>query len=250
MAKVIEGPILSNGYYWYKVQVNENLSGWIQRNWIKKVGDSKYGIYPFDDIVYHWCASSVMNLYNLKLISGKTNNTFCPDDNITREEFLTLFAKAFNISSESESQLRFTDKDKISPWAVDYIRAMDEYGFIGMYGDSINSSYSISRGELTYIFAKYFIKLEQEKFDLESKELGVERDFDVNEVFKLSEIELPFKDIDGLEEWQINNIKIVYSKGIVNGATNDTFNYNECITRAAASSVVNKLYLMFNETSE
>lgn len=247
MAKVIDGPTLLNGYYWYKVQVNENLSGWIQRNWIKKVGDAKYGIYPFEDIIYHWSASSVMNLYNLKLISGKTSSEFCPEDNMSVEEFCALFSKVFNITSESENELRFTNKDKISPWAVNYIKALDEAGLLGLYGENINSVSNIGRGEITYIIAKQLIMLEQEKFNQESNLLGVEREFDVNEAFKLSEIELPFNDIDGLADWQVNNIKIVYSKGIISGEDSTTFNYNGSITRGAAASVMNKLYEMYIE---
>lgn len=246
MAQIIDGPTLKNGYYWYKVQVNDKVSGWIERNWIKKIGDTKYGIYPFEDILYHWSASSVMNLYNLKLISGKTNTEFCPDDNMSVEEFSALFSKVFNITSESKEELRFADKGEISPWAVDYIRALDEAQLLGLYGENINASANISRGEITYIIAKQLIKLEQEKFDAESKSLGVERTFDVNAAFKLSEIKLPFKDIEGLADFQINNIKIVYSKGIISGEDNDTFNYNVSITRGAAASVMNKLYEMFN----
>lgn len=246
MAQIIDGPTLKNGYYWYKVQVNDKVSGWIERNWIKKIGDTKYGIYPFEDILYHWSASSVMNLYNLKLISGKTNTEFCPDDNMSVEEFSALFSKVFNITSESKEELRFADKGEISPWAVDYIRALDEAQLLGLYGENINASANISRGEITYIIAKQLIKLEQEKFDAESKSLGVERAFDVNAAFKLSEIKLPFKDVEGLADFQINNIKIVYSKGIISGEDNDTFNYNVSITRGAAASVMNKLYEMFN----
>lgn len=246
MAQIIDGPTLKDGYYWYKVQVNDKVSGWIERNWIKKIGDTKYGIYPFEDILYHWSASSVMNLYNLKLISGKTSTEFCPDDSMSIEEFSALFSKVFNITSESEEELRFADKDEISPWAVDYIRALDEAQLLGLYGENINPSANISRGEITYIIAKQLIKLEQEKFDAESKSLGVERTFDVNEAFKLSDIKLPFKDVEGLADFQINNIKIVYSKGIISGEDNNTFNYNVSITRGAAASVMNKLYEMFN----
>lgn len=246
MAQIIDGPTLKDGYYWYKVQVNEKVIGWIERNWIKKIGDAKYGIYPFEDIIYHWSASSVMNLYNLKLISGKTSTEFRPDENMSIEEFCALFSKVFNITCDSEEELRFADKDGISPWAVDHIRALDEAELLNLYGENINSSASIGRGEITYIIAKHLIKLEQEKFDAESKLLEVERTFDVNEAFKLSEIILPFKDIEGLADFQINNIKIVYSKGIISGEDGDTFNYNGGITRGAAASVMNKLYETYN----
>lgn len=247
MAQIVDGPTLSDGYYWYKIKINDNLSAWVQRNWIKKVGDIEYGIYPFEDIVYHWSAAPIMNLYNHKFISGKTDTKFCPDDNISAQEFYALFSKVFDITSDSEEELRFANKDDLSSWSVDYVRALDEAGLLGLYGENINAGSSISRGEITCIIAKQIMKLEQEKFDSESQLLGVEREFDVNEAFKLSETELPFTDIDGLAEWQVNNIKIVYSKGIIGGESSNTFNYNGNITRAAAASVMNKLYEMYKQ---
>lgn len=242
MAQIEEGPNFTDGYYWYKIKINENLSAWVKRNWIKKVGDVEFGIYPFDDIAYHWCASAVMNLYKNNFISGKEDKKFSPDLNIVPQEFYTLFSKVFSITSESEEELRFANKDEIAVWAVPYIRALDEAGFLDQYGDNINTSSIITRGEITSMIANLVKRLEKEKFDAETKLLGLEREFNANEFFKLSEIQLPFKDIEGLSESQINNIKIVYLKNIIKGENNDSFNYTGCITRAAAASVVNKLY--------
>lgn len=257
-AQIVEGPVLVDGFYWYKIKVDDNIIGWIERNWIKKIGDIENGVYPFEDITYHWCGKSVMNLYNQKLISGKTSTEFCPDDNMTREEFCALFSKVLDIKDSKDEisenseiinyteELRFLDKDKISAWAIDYIKSMDKEELLNLYGENMYPSYNISRGEITYIIAKYIVNQEKEKFEAESEELMLEREFDINEAFKLNEIQLPFTDLENLSEWQINNIKIVYSFGLISGEDNDSFNYGTIITRGAVASVLNKLQQMYN----
>lgn len=249
MAQIVEGPNFTGGYYWYKLKVNDNLSGWAKRNWIKKVGDVENGIYPFDDIAHHWSANVVMKLYRNNFVSGKAEGKFCPDDTISPQEFFALLSKVFSITSESEEELRFANKDEIAAWAVPYIRALDQAGYLNQYGENINSSSIITRGEISSIVANFIREQEKAKFDAESELLGVEREFDENEYFKLSELELTFNDIEGLSEAQINNIKIVYLKGIITGESKNSFNYTGSITRAAAASVVNKLYEAYNSIS-
>lgn len=242
MAQIEEGPNFSGGYYWYKIKINDNLSAWVKRNWIKKVGDVQFGIYPFEDIAHHWCATAVMNLYKNNFVNGKQEKMFCPDLTISPEEFFAMISRIFSITTESDAELRFANKDDIPAWAVPYIRALDEEGFLNQYGENINTSSAISRGEITSLVANLITRIEKQKFDAESNLLGLEREFVADEFFKLSEVELPFKDIEGLSDMQIKNIKIVYSQGVISGESKDNFNYTGSITRAGAASVLNKLY--------
>lgn len=238
-AKITEGPVFKNGYYWYKILINNTTTGWIERNWISKIGDSQNGIYPFDDIIYHWCADSVMKLYNNGYISGKTKNNFCPDSVITKQEFCVLFSKITGIEPV-DGELRFNDKDKIGDWATKYLVAMENEGLLRMYGDNMYPTSGITRGEITYLIATYLINCEKEKLAEKSANLDYEIEFNVEEAFNLKDVELPFKDIDSLSENQINYIKILYSKGLISGETNNTYNYNGTVTRAAAASVMYK----------
>ena len=40
---ITEGPVMQNGYYWYKVNIDENREGWIERNWLLRTGDTEHG---------------------------------------------------------------------------------------------------------------------------------------------------------------------------------------------------------------
>lgn len=247
MAQIVEDPVFAKGYYWYKIKINEDLSAWVQRNWIKKVGDVEFGIYPFEDIAYHWSAKSVMNLYKNNFINGKEDKKFCPELNIAPQEFYTLFSKTFNITSDNDEELRFENKDDAEIWAVPHIRALDEAGYFNLYGENLNLGSFITRGEVTYLISNLITNIEKKKFDAETELLGLDREFDAKEFFNLSEVELPFTDIENLSDWQINNIKIVYLKDIIKGKNKDTFEYAGSITRAEAASVMNKLYENYKE---
>ncbi len=104
VATVLEAPVLHEGYYWYKVQTENGMTGWIQRNWIKKIGDSVNGIYPFEDITYHWSVNSIMNLYNSDIISDRNDNMYSVDELMTKEEYFALLAKTLD-SFDEESEL-------------------------------------------------------------------------------------------------------------------------------------------------
>jgi len=54
LGTIIEGPVLQNGYYWYKISINDNTEGWIERNWLLRTGDAEYGEYVFQDIAFTW----------------------------------------------------------------------------------------------------------------------------------------------------------------------------------------------------
>lgn len=59
--------------------------------------------YSFDDISdskYSWCAEQIQEMYEKKLITGYEDNTFRPDNEVTRLECLSLFARAMGSSDE------------------------------------------------------------------------------------------------------------------------------------------------------
>ena len=44
----------------------------------------------FADTQGHWAESTIYNLADRGIINGVTADTFCPDNNVTRAEFLKL----------------------------------------------------------------------------------------------------------------------------------------------------------------
>ena len=67
---VEDGPKLEKGYYWYKlVSQDASIQGWAARNWLIRVGDIENGVYPLEDLAYHWSRDYVMKLLNQRQLS-------------------------------------------------------------------------------------------------------------------------------------------------------------------------------------
>ncbi|MBR6515100.1 MAG: DUF4838 domain-containing protein [Clostridia bacterium] len=104
------------------------------------------GTTPFTDVkANHWFASAVEWAYNNKITSGKTDTTFAPNENITREQLAAMlhrYAAYKGMEDSNASDIAsFPDAAKVSSYAVK--------DFEWAYGNGIING-SISEGK-TYL---------------------------------------------------------------------------------------------------
>lgn len=88
----------------------------------------------FGDVKGHWAIGYIGALADKGIVGGVTENSFAPDDNITREQMAAILSRAFDLK-ETSSEL-FADNDEISDWAHDYVYACRKAGY--MTGDAAN----------------------------------------------------------------------------------------------------------------
>lgn len=99
-------------------------------NYLKNSGYADNGVEenPFSDT----SDGSIITLYRLKIIDGKSENLFYPYDLITREEFAKILANTYHhIKSETaldNNKNSYKDQDKISDWAIDSVNEMTSLG--------------------------------------------------------------------------------------------------------------------------
>ncbi len=88
----------------------------------------------FDDVDSSaWYASYIYAAYMAGIVSGTSDTTFNPDDNITREQMAKMICNILDfIDSEFESQdkLSFNDSDEISAWAVEFVERLSSLGLV------------------------------------------------------------------------------------------------------------------------
>jgi hypothetical protein len=110
-----------------------------------------------------WYSSAVSAAYEYKLLSGYADGSFKPDKAITREEAMSIIAKAMKIAGigtelsqkDIEAQLeKFVDSGKISNWAKQSAAGCVKYGIISGNGGKVRPSDNISRAETATIFMK------------------------------------------------------------------------------------------------
>lgn len=79
-------------------------------------------------------------------------NRLNPDKSITREEAFVVLARAFNLSSASESSLNtFLDKTEVSAWAKDGVASLVSVGYIADSNGKLNPKQSITRAEFAQV---------------------------------------------------------------------------------------------------
>jgi len=70
----------------------------------------------FTDTASHWAKDSIATAVAHGIISGYDENTFGPDDLITREQAAVIVSLATKLEAAT-GELSFTDSKAISPWA-------------------------------------------------------------------------------------------------------------------------------------
>lgn len=86
-----------------------------------------------------WYAKIMAAVYHAGILSGDENGNANPNDGITREQAAKLsvltLEKEKNITAKDAKPLEFTDKDKISSWAEEYIQSAQELGLMNGLDD-------------------------------------------------------------------------------------------------------------------
>jgi hypothetical protein len=89
----------------------------------------------FNDTVNHWAKQAVSTAYAYGIVHGYDDNTFAPDDLITREQMTMMIMNALQLES-MPSVRTFVDQSKISKWAREAVAIAAESGIITGYPDN------------------------------------------------------------------------------------------------------------------
>jgi len=236
LGTITEGPIFKDGYYWYKMYVNDYKQGWIERNWLTRTGDTENGRYIFDDISFHWARKDIMKLYKKGIISETVK--FNPDEYITKEGFSVFLSKTLesknfqnkteqnetmniNESIERKADLPFLDVNMISPWALDYVEDIYSYGFLKDNSGYFKPQDKMTRKEAALILSN--VLKNESKYE----------SLDINSIFS---------DIKELNSTEVEAIKKIYTNQIIYGKTSGQFQPNDYLTRAETAVMMGKLF--------
>ena len=127
------------------------------------------GTNRFSDVVSSsWCCGYVKTATAYGIINGYDDGTFRPNDLITREQAITILARAMNITklspSLSDSQVTallvsYSDSTDVSNWAKTSIAACLETGVItGRTSTTLSPKENITRAEVAVVVQQLLLK--------------------------------------------------------------------------------------------
>ncbi|SMP55245.1 S-layer homology domain-containing protein [Anoxynatronum buryatiense] len=164
------------------------------------------------DINHHWAEESINCLVNMNAVGGYPDNTFRPENHITRSEFVTILVKAFHLKGEHEILF----DDTTDHWAKDYIAIATAHGIVqGYNGQEFGPDDLITREQMAVMIVKA-AKL--------TAAIG----------------ELTFSDRADINTWATNWVIAATHNNLMSGYLDNTFRPSGIATRAEAATVICK----------
>ena len=159
-----------------------------------------------------WAKEAIDYLAQRKIINGKSENIFAPNDYLTRAEAVKLLVTAFNIEIPAELSLPFDDVNN-SDWFYPYLCAAYKSGLIqGITQNTFAPQQTITRQDIAVLISR-IIKSDEEGADL------------------------TFSDSGEISDYAKNSVSLLYSLGIINGTDQNRFAPHESTTRAQAAKI-------------
>ena len=103
-----------------------------------------------------WYFENIAMAVQMGTYNGRSSSAMAPDAPISRQEAMTVVARALELDYDSYSKTdlsTFSDRSEISNWALPYVRAMVGADYIHGRGKTLAPQDNITRAEFAQIFA-------------------------------------------------------------------------------------------------
>ena len=162
-----------------------------------------------------WARNAIVGLTDRGIIKGKTENTFAPNENILREEFVKIMVLAFAKDSETKPAV-FKDV-KPNDWYYEVVLQAVAAGLVKGHSEELfGAGEMITRQDLAVmLYRAAFSDVAIPQSDTE-----------------------PFADFSEVSDYAKDAVMVLSQKRIINGFDDKTFRPNATATRAEAAKMV------------
>ena len=169
-----------------------------------------------------WAQEAIVALKIKNVINGKTEKEFCPNDNITREEFTKLVVAAV-AGDAQKAEIKFSDANP-NEWYYSYIQKAKGVGLInGISETKFGVGQNITRQDMAVIIYNA-AKLK-------------------NVVGNSEPEQFPFGDDKSIADYAKEAVYTLKTMGIINGVDENNFAPLATATRAEAAVMIYRLLL-------
>ena len=153
---------VDNGLLYGKSSSIIDPNGAMTRAEMAAIINRSFGCYVKADISKYtdvskskWYYDDVAMAVQMGTYNGRSSSTMAPDAPISRQEAMTVVARALELDYDSYSKTdlsAFSDRSEISNWALPYVRAMVGADYIHGRGKVLAPLDNITRAEFAQIF--------------------------------------------------------------------------------------------------
>ncbi len=172
-----------------------------------------------NDISGHWAEKTITSWQNTAKISGYEDNTFRPDNAITRAEFVHLINTM--MPSEQNSTIYFEDVSKNDWFYNDISKAVSNHIVFGFEDNTFRPNEMLTRAQAAVI---------------------------INNILHIpthSNVIVPIDDND-IPEWSKNAVYAMLNQNFLCGYEDGSFGANRNMTRAETISMLNRIEISAN----
>lgn len=183
----------------------------------------------FDDVANHWAQRDIEFMVAQGVLVGGPRNTFRPNDNITRAEFITFVVKALGIQPYEPDNPSYSDVDE-HDWAYTFIEAALRAGLIsGVSHDRFAPNRFITREEAGALLAR-------------AGNLKTLKETEITKIFS------DYNDSARISSWARNELASAIKSKILSGLGDGVFSPNKYTTRAETAAMIARLTEVVNKT--
>ena len=153
---------VDNGLLYGKSATVIDPNGDMTRAEMAAIINRSFGCYAKADISKYkdvskdkWYFEDVAMAVQMGTYNGRSNSSMAPDAPITRQEAMTVVARALELDYDAYAKTElsaFSDRSEISNWALPYVRAMVGADYIHGRGKLLAPLDNITRAEFAQIF--------------------------------------------------------------------------------------------------
>ncbi len=193
-----------------------------------EIDPNKSPVAPFTDLGdYAWAKEAIEGLRKYAIVRGDGNGKYRPGSAISREEFLTILFRLFNVEAKTNSTVTFTDVDP-NAWYAQTVAMAYETGIVKGYGDGrFGIGDNITRADMAIMILRM---CEQQGVNLDPVEEAI-----------------VFNDYADIPEYAYYGIGVLQQANILNGDDYGNFNALQNVTRAESAVAFYNIFNMIKD---
>lgn len=189
------------------------------------VSFEKQAALAFVDITNHWAKADIEYLASLGIVNGKSEGAFCPDDLLTRAEFVKILAVASHEDLSAYGGGGVFSDVTTDKWYNPYVNWANQKGVVkGITAETFEPNQNINRQDMAVMLYRY------------AGVMGITLSENSNSA--------QFADDGSIAGYAKEAVYIMRSMGIINGMGQNNFAPLNNATRAQACAIVHRFLLL------